>query len=318
MAEAPTPVFKFIKPDIGGSQETWGNRLNKDLDDIDAILFGLNNASYTALQNGLNTQTLKQYDSSGNVIAGSSLPATDVKFRTATQPLGYAKAVTDDLPTFFPNDKPGYIPPVRWVNRMIDLLLPVGSIITWFGQTTNIPAGWHLCDGAGNTPLLIEGTSSEFITIPDLRGRFILGAFADTATSNVQLRAGGSNADPADFSHDHNATDAGWALTKNQIPPHFHEAKRTDSMTMNGNFFGRTLASGGVYPGNWHAEAESHGVMAECQTDAGTLLGAAGNGTGTAAAKHFHTIDVLANNTPGVPWWTLCYIIKIRKWETFV
>lgn len=37
-----------------------------------------------------------------------------------------------------------------------------GMIMMWSGNTSNIPSGWHLCDGTNGTP--------------DLRGRFILGA----------------------------------------------------------------------------------------------------------------------------------------------
>lgn len=42
------------------------------------------------------------------------------------------------------------------------LLLPFGTIVIWAGNTTNIPAGWHLCDGTAGTP--------------DFRDRFIVGA----------------------------------------------------------------------------------------------------------------------------------------------
>lgn len=38
----------------------------------------------------------------------------------------------------------------------------IGIICAWSGNPTNIPVGWVLCDGQGDTP--------------DLRGRFILGA----------------------------------------------------------------------------------------------------------------------------------------------
>ncbi len=40
-------------------------------------------------------------------------------------------------------------------------LVPKGTIVSWYGDITNIPKTWVLCDGTHNTP--------------DLRGRFILG-----------------------------------------------------------------------------------------------------------------------------------------------
>jgi hypothetical protein len=41
-------------------------------------------------------------------------------------------------------------------------MLPVGSIIMWNGSASNIPSGWHICNGENDTP--------------DLRERFVIGA----------------------------------------------------------------------------------------------------------------------------------------------
>ncbi len=43
---------------------------------------------------------------------------------------------------------------------------PRGMILMWSGSVTEIPRGWALCDGTNGTP--------------DLRGRFVLGANAET------------------------------------------------------------------------------------------------------------------------------------------
>lgn len=48
-------------------------------------------------------------------------------------------------------------------------LLPVGTIIMWSGNTA--PAGWALCDGGSYAKM--DGSGN--ITVPDLRGRFIVG-----------------------------------------------------------------------------------------------------------------------------------------------
>ena len=44
--------------------------------------------------------------------------------------------------------------------------IPIGGIIMWSGTTTDIPAGWALCNGV----------ASNGLTPPDLRDRFIVGA----------------------------------------------------------------------------------------------------------------------------------------------
>ena len=65
----------------------------------------------------------------------------------------------------------------------LDTIVPNGVILMWSGNSSDIPDGWHLCDGSNGTP--------------DLRGRFILGA------SDIYLnKTTGGNA-TIDLSHEH-------------------------------------------------------------------------------------------------------------------
>ena len=72
--------------------------------------------------------------------------------------------------------------------------IPKGGIILWSGAISAKPAGWHLCNGENGTP--------------DLRDKFVIGAYADdagvakTTVTGIALQEGGS-ADAVVVSHTH-------------------------------------------------------------------------------------------------------------------
>lgn len=85
-------------------------------------------------------------------------------------------------------------------------IVPMGSIIMWYGDITAIPTGWALCDGNNGTP--------------DLRNRFIIGATTSTGTTPFTNITGsnstiGGSKDATLVSHNHVATV--------NDPGHFHD-----------------------------------------------------------------------------------------------
>jgi hypothetical protein len=74
---------------------------------------------------------------------------------------------------------------------------PSGGIIMWSGTIATIPSGWLLCNGSSGTP--------------DLRNRFVIGAFQDTTgvayttVTGTDTQTGGSK-DAITVSHTHTAT----------------------------------------------------------------------------------------------------------------
>jgi microcystin-dependent protein len=93
------------------------------------------------------------------------------------------------------------------------LAMPKGGIIMWSGNIAGIPAGFALCDGR---------TVSGYGTVPDLRGRFIVGHYAkrdDEASASSELQG------------DYGAVGAKGGvkqvtLTEQQIPAHTHSFKQ--------------------------------------------------------------------------------------------
>jgi hypothetical protein len=79
-----------------------------------------------------------------------------------------------------------------WGNAFV-----AGMIMMWSGTIATIPSGWYLCNGSNSTP--------------DLRNRFVIGAFSDnagvanTTVTGSSTQTGGSK-DAIVVSHTHTAT----------------------------------------------------------------------------------------------------------------
>lgn len=78
--------------------------------------------------------------------------------------------------------------------------VPVGGVIMWSGEISEIPDGWALCDGTQNTP--------------DLRGRFIVGYNSSDPDYNAIENTGGEKAH---------------TLTVNELPGHNHSGSTADA-----------------------------------------------------------------------------------------
>ena len=90
--------------------------------------------------------------------------------------------------------------------------IPSGIITMWSGTIATIPSGWYLCNGSNGTP--------------DLRNKFIVGAYQDssgtayTTITGSNTQTGGSK-DAIVVSHTHTATST---VTD---PGHYHTAAGT-------------------------------------------------------------------------------------------
>jgi hypothetical protein len=130
-----TEYYDLVKPEIEASSDTWGEKLNADLDKIDAALRNcLITTSPTAFETPMTAQGTNIPLYLPAQVAGSAPTHTQL---AATQ--GWAESRI-----------------VYYLNKFF----PVNTIMLWFGGWGSVPAGWSFCDGTAGSP--------------DLRDRFVM------------------------------------------------------------------------------------------------------------------------------------------------
>lgn len=296
MAETITAVVDLIKPEVGGSFTTWGNRLNEDMDKLDSWLDAEHKLLSTSIQNGGNlTGTFTDYDASGNAITPPR-NLSDESFRTMQNLLFYADTLNDDPMNDIPANRPGALVTQKWVRMLVDLFVPIGSIMMWSGATfASIPAGWCPCNG-------VRPAGSE-VTPPNLMGRFVLGAYPDGDAAHAGMQPGQSYGAAGVFGHTHTITIGNTSLNYTQLPAHVH-----DSTAPGSDIFICRMTSGGSYAiaGGGNADGWGQGAVGDAalinNRTTPYLQGLPHNHTGTST-----------NDNAAPPYWAVIYIMKYKN-----
>ena len=117
--------------------------------------------------------------------------------------------------------------------------IPKGSIIAFHGETP--PEGWKICNGRGTYEPL---SGSGRVNIPDLSGRFILGAGQARDGSAITKIHDGSSYDSNSYTINDNG---GWeqhSLTNDQMPRHRHMSLMRDPGRCDFHTDGHNAATG--------------------------------------------------------------------------
>ena len=160
--------------------------------------------------------------------------------------------------------------------------VPAGVITMWSGSVATIPSGWAICDGNNGTP--------------NLTGRFVIHADADTAGTYNVGDTGGST------------TTGAHTLTTAEIPSHTHSvdppSTSTNNNTHNHSSSANSVGGDLVTVGSGGANGADNGNVTGSNTHSHNVNIAAFNSAATGGGgSHSHT-----NTIP--PYYALAYIMK--------
>jgi hypothetical protein len=272
MAEAVTPNLGLIKPDVGGSNSTWGNRLNVDLDKLDTAI---------------GTNTTK---------AANSLKKDDADplERTARQLLLYDSAVT-----IAPTDAKALVSR-EMLAAIFNTMFPIGAVILWYGQAANVPAGWLICNGQqyGTTGIYTPNLLNRFAVMAG--GTFALGATGGVSSLSFNIRSEAIALQQYQMPvHNHAVVDPTHTHTASQ-PAHTH--------TVTQQIGGSTGVGGANMPGATNSTTGS-AQPAVTVNAAYTGIGIANAGSG---GVHDHGVSAAIPYTQFWPqFYALYYIMRV-------
>ncbi len=191
-------------------------------------------------------------------------------------------------------------------------LVPQGAILMWSGSVASVPSGWCLCDGSSHS----KADGSGSVTVPDLRGRFIVGA----GGSYSPAATGGASSNTPTIT----MSNAAVTLTADQIPAHTHTATVTDpghshtvsdpghahSFNQNGGNTNQAGASGN-YSGAPSPTSTST-VTTGLSVVSGTTGISVSNANTGGGQSHTHANTATCSSVPTLPpYYALCFIYKL-------
>lgn len=203
-------------------------------------------------------------------------------------------------------------------------LLPIGSIILWYGSVASIPAGWQLCNGTNGTPNLMD------VFVAGAGNTLVPNQTGGSSTASATTASAGSHShtgvDQVAGAHSHTGATASYTLQIADMPSHNHVAA-SSLQEGAGHAHPLTYGTGGGGPnfpamlagtGSVTSQTDYATTGATVQTAIFNTGGSGGHVHGissdgshqhviTADGAHTHTVSV----TTVPPYYALCYIMKV-------